>query len=1002
MSVLEARGVDCERGAPTAANHATVGARSAVQPELLTLQSGGQQPGTAPINDSRTGFSDSVLRQPLPVQALDTLGLTGESRLSSASDLRAILEGSGQTPSEQVTGYPWRPRALDTPKRRYNLYLFLQKLDLRRKRIPCSRVCWTALNCALKELCRKQSDDGRLSADQICELRRAPPKGVRLVEWTSVTRHLEDAGRSYDEVGDGRIAPNDLLQGAVEVEPSSLVRHKGRIQILVLLVWLALSLAVYCPIAKWTVVDALYFAIVTLFTVGYGDLNPDTDELKIFTIFYILSGVTMLTWIIADFMDSAVQRQEARLMGMLERQDMDRFADDKSNPSKAEPSLGDLASPHRSVRNSSTPIQGRACTAADRGQESSPMSGTRSPKSPSGTSIAGRGAGVGSLLEVGNGSAGSRVSHAHSEAELLKTKRQRIARVHQQTVMKVVISLNMIIMFLALGTVIIYFADGLTLIDALYWSVATCTTVGYGSPVISDSVPTRVCTMLFILVSVPSFAYFIGQLGEAHLQARSLKREAEALSRTLSPAMLMDLDADGDGVDKVEFLCAMLMALNKVSAHDLWKILDQFDRLDHDGSGVLDQNDLQELRRDTPGNEKISGRGLQASPSKDKGLGDVPVSATPQRRQLQHSSSSASTLDGGLNGREPDASPIPSLRGNVSGALTPSVRFAEEVQGQSSVRFAHEVLTLGSDITQMTEASTQQHSNVIQQDDPKLRQQLDDLYQENIKLRQHMEIQTQELVSVMQAMQQSELSLRQVAVERQALHGETSRLQHTASELQGLLHEERTQREDVQHQCEDALRLRCVAEAALQETQKHLRDVESQLREQVRILETRAVQAEMLVLERDQHLKDADSSHKNLEYQFRLEMEARERQIELHCAEMDVRQRNEVTVALMELKSIAQGQQALRCEVARSRPPPAFPLMQSHSSAKVRVHSGQQPAEMWERSAIMARGAAHRNQQQQMPLLLSGKIKSQVDFINNQVRQLEDRLPQDDPPPGWV
>jgi voltage-gated potassium channel Kch len=42
---------------------------------------------------------------------------------------------------------------------------------------------------------------------------------------------------------------------------------------------------------KW--LDAFYFTFVTLATVGYGDFVPKTDAGKIFTMFYILFGITI-------------------------------------------------------------------------------------------------------------------------------------------------------------------------------------------------------------------------------------------------------------------------------------------------------------------------------------------------------------------------------------------------------------------------------------------------------------------------------------------------------------------------------------------------------------------------------------------------------------------------------------------------------------------------------------------------------------------------------------
>jgi voltage-gated potassium channel len=41
-------------------------------------------------------------------------------------------------------------------------------------------------------------------------------------------------------------------------------------------------------------VDALYFSVVTLTTVGYGDFAPQTDVGKLFTAVYVLVGVGIL------------------------------------------------------------------------------------------------------------------------------------------------------------------------------------------------------------------------------------------------------------------------------------------------------------------------------------------------------------------------------------------------------------------------------------------------------------------------------------------------------------------------------------------------------------------------------------------------------------------------------------------------------------------------------------------------------------------------------------
>jgi len=58
---------------------------------------------------------------------------------------------------------------------------------------------------------------------------------------------------------------------------------------------LAMGTWFYMRVEHWRPLDALYFTVTTLTTVGYGDFYPHTDAGKIFTIFYIFVGLGLLS-----------------------------------------------------------------------------------------------------------------------------------------------------------------------------------------------------------------------------------------------------------------------------------------------------------------------------------------------------------------------------------------------------------------------------------------------------------------------------------------------------------------------------------------------------------------------------------------------------------------------------------------------------------------------------------------------------------------------------------
>jgi voltage-gated potassium channel len=70
---------------------------------------------------------------------------------------------------------------------------------------------------------------------------------------------------------------------------------------ILVLILFAFGTVFYTVVEGWSVLNSLWFSVMTLLTVGYGDLIPSTAASKMFTMLYVLLGAGILVGFIPIF-----------------------------------------------------------------------------------------------------------------------------------------------------------------------------------------------------------------------------------------------------------------------------------------------------------------------------------------------------------------------------------------------------------------------------------------------------------------------------------------------------------------------------------------------------------------------------------------------------------------------------------------------------------------------------------------------------------------------------
>ncbi|GLE01321.1 hypothetical protein PINS_up010151 [Pythium insidiosum] len=317
------------------------------------------------------------------------------------------------------------------------------------------------------------------------------------------------AGKTIVAGGDGSSTDRSALRGNL-------------LALFLVLTYIAASILFYHYVEGWSVVDCIYYAMVIVTTVGYGDVIPVKQAGKIFTIFFAFYGIATIGMALGRLASWFLSRQEEIAKQTTKR--MLHSVDHAAATSKSmDPALV------KEATSNAVPVQGRK----------------RRPK----------------WLRV-----------------LFSPSNRAIAA-------------SLVPIFVSIGCGLIVGAiEGWPVLDCFYYAIITVTTVGFGdlSP---KSEAARIYAIFYLPLSVVSVAHAIGSIIEEIGRRRVMKSK-------ISMKELLAMDSDGDGkVSKLEYLSYMLVKLGKADQDDIDGILAQFGKLDKDGSGELDKEDLERLDR---------------------------------------------------------------------------------------------------------------------------------------------------------------------------------------------------------------------------------------------------------------------------------------------------------------------------------------------------------------------------------------------------------------------
>ncbi|KAJ0882680.1 putative Two pore domain potassium channel, EF-hand domain pair, EF-Hand 1, calcium-binding protein [Helianthus annuus] len=261
-----------------------------------------------------------------------------------------------------------------------------------------------------------------------------------------------------------------------------------------LIIYLSIGVIIFCfnrnhfsGLETHPVVDGLYFCIVTMCTIGYGDIAPVTPSAKVFACFFVLIGFGFIDIMLSGVVNYVLDLQENMII----------------NANKANQNNNNSVVQHNTNRLKLSPID--------------------------------------YIYDFAKG-------------------RMRIR-------LKVCLALGVVLLSIGIGTLVLYSVERLDLVDSLYLSVLSVTTVGYGDR---------------------AFRTLRARIDKRHRRVANW-----VLHRQITVEDLLAADLNNSGfLSKSEYIVFKLKEMGKIEERDILQICNQFNKLDSSNSGKITLRNL--------------------------------------------------------------------------------------------------------------------------------------------------------------------------------------------------------------------------------------------------------------------------------------------------------------------------------------------------------------------------------------------------------------------------